>query len=29
MASAAGPALELSVPLGVEVGTGPNWGAAH
>ena len=29
MESAAGPALELSVPLGVEVGTGANWGAAH
>ncbi|MGQ5702618.1 DNA polymerase I [Sandaracinobacteroides sp. A072] len=29
MESAAGPALELSVPLGVEIGTGPNWGAAH
>lgn len=29
MESAAGPALQLSVPLGVEVGTGPNWGAAH
>jgi DNA polymerase-1 len=29
MESAAGPALQLSVPLGVEIGTGPNWGAAH
>jgi DNA polymerase-1 len=29
MADAAGPALALSVPLGVEVGHGPNWGAAH
>ncbi len=29
MESAAGPALRLSVPLGVEIGTGPNWGAAH
>jgi DNA polymerase I len=29
MESAAGPALELSIPLGVEIGTGPNWGAAH
>ncbi|TPE62682.1 DNA polymerase I [Sandaracinobacter neustonicus] len=29
MESAAGPALALSVPLGVEVGTGANWGAAH
>jgi DNA polymerase-1 len=29
MESAAGPALALSVPLGVEIGTGPNWGAAH
>ncbi|MFN3371314.1 MAG: DNA polymerase I [Sphingomonadaceae bacterium] len=29
METAAGPALELSVPLGVEVGTGANWGAAH
>jgi DNA polymerase-1 len=23
------PAITLSVPLGVEIGTGPNWGAAH
>ena len=23
------PAVELTVPLGVEVGTGPSWGAAH
>ncbi|QIG78659.1 DNA polymerase I [Stakelama tenebrarum] len=29
MASAAEPALTLSVPLGVEIGTGPSWGAAH
>jgi DNA polymerase-1 len=29
MESAAGPALALSVPLGVEIGTGLNWGAAH
>ncbi len=29
MESAAEPAIRLSVPLGVEIGTGPNWGAAH
>jgi DNA polymerase-1 len=29
MASAAEPALKLDVPLDVEVGWGPNWGAAH
>jgi DNA polymerase-1 len=29
MAGAAEPAIKLSVPLGVEIGTGPNWGAAH
>ncbi len=29
MADAAGPAVTLSVPLGVEVGTGASWGAAH
>ncbi|HEX8401774.1 MAG TPA: DNA polymerase I [Allosphingosinicella sp.] len=29
MEAAAGPAVELSVPLGVEIGTGANWGAAH
>ena len=29
MANAAGPLVELSVPLGVEIGTGKNWGAAH
>ncbi|WP_369026656.1 DNA polymerase I [Qipengyuania sp. RANM35] len=29
MAEAARPAVELSVPLGVEIGTGPSWGAAH
>jgi DNA polymerase-1 len=29
MEGAAGPAVKLSVPLGVDVGTGPNWGAAH
>src|SRR4051794_5765728 len=29
MANAAEPAVVLDVPLGVEIGTGPNWGAAH
>ncbi|MET0362993.1 MAG: DNA polymerase, partial [Sphingobium sp.] len=29
MATAAEPLLSLSVPLGVEIGTGPSWGAAH
>ncbi|MGF1549524.1 MAG: DNA polymerase I [Sphingomonadaceae bacterium] len=29
MANAAEPAVRLSVPLAVEIGTGPNWGAAH
>jgi DNA polymerase I len=29
MERAAEPAIELSVPLGVEIGTGANWGAAH
>ena len=29
MESAAEPAVRLNVPLGVEIGTGPNWGAAH
>jgi DNA polymerase I len=29
MANAAGPALQLDVPLDVEVGWGPNWGEAH
>ncbi len=29
MAGAAGPWLELKVPLGVEVGQGASWGAAH
>ncbi|HET9429496.1 MAG TPA: DNA polymerase I [Allosphingosinicella sp.] len=29
MANAAEPAVTLSVPLGVEIGTGQNWGAAH
>jgi DNA polymerase-1 len=29
MASAAEPLVELSVPLGVEIGTGTSWGAAH
>jgi DNA polymerase-1 len=29
MATAAEPAVALSVPLGVEVGTGKSWGAAH
>ena len=27
--TAAEPAIQLTVPLGVEVGTGPSWGAAH
>ena len=27
--SAAEPAVSLSAPLGVEIGTGPSWGAAH
>jgi DNA polymerase-1 len=29
MAGAAEPAVRLSVPLGIDIGTGPNWGAAH
>jgi DNA polymerase-1 len=29
MAQAARPAVELDVPLGVEIGTGASWGAAH
>jgi DNA polymerase-1 len=29
MATAAEPAVTLSVPLGVEIGTGRSWGAAH
>jgi DNA polymerase-1 len=29
MEGAAGPAVSLSVPLGVEIGTGASWGAAH
>jgi DNA polymerase-1 len=29
METAAKPAIELSVPLGVEIGSGRHWGAAH
>ncbi|MBX7541311.1 DNA polymerase I [Qipengyuania sphaerica] len=29
MANAAEPALKLSIPLGVDIGTGKSWGAAH
>ncbi len=29
MATAAEPAVKLTVPLGVEIGVGPSWGAAH
>ena len=29
MEDAAGPAVELTVPLGVEIGTGHSWGSAH
>ncbi|MFA6607897.1 MAG: DNA polymerase, partial [Sphingomonas sp.] len=29
MATAAEPAVTLSVPLGIEIGTGLSWGAAH
>ena len=29
MAEAALPAVELSVPLGIEIGTGASWDAAH
>jgi DNA polymerase-1 len=29
MAEAAAPAVNLTVPLGIEIGTGATWGAAH
>ena len=29
MANAAAPAVELTVPLGIEIGTGTSWGSAH
>jgi hypothetical protein len=29
MANAAEPLVRLTVPLGIEIGTGPSWGAAH
>jgi len=29
MANAARPAIILDVPLGIEIGSGPSWGAAH
>lgn len=29
MAEAAGPSIQLDVPLGIEIGTGLNWGDAH
>jgi DNA polymerase-1 len=29
MEEAAGPSVTISVPLGVEIGTGISWGAAH
>jgi DNA polymerase-1 len=29
MADAALPAVALDVPLGIEIGSGPSWGAAH
>lgn len=29
MAGAAEPAVKLTVPLGIEIGTGANWGSAH
>lgn len=29
MVTAAEPAVTLTVPLGVDIGTGPSWGAAH
>jgi DNA polymerase-1 len=29
MAGAAAPAVSLSVPLGIDIGSGANWGAAH
>jgi DNA polymerase-1 len=29
MSTAADPAVKLSVPLGIDIGTGANWGSAH
>jgi DNA polymerase-1 len=29
MAGAAEPVVKLTVPLGIDIGTGPSWGAAH
>ena len=29
MKAEAEPAVKLSVPLGIDIGTGANWGAAH
>jgi DNA polymerase-1 len=29
MAEAALPSVALDVPLGIEIGAGPSWGAAH
>ena len=29
MAEAAGPSVTLDVPLGIEIGTGASWDAAH
>ena len=29
MANAAEPLVKLDVPLGIEIGTGKSWGAAH
>jgi DNA polymerase-1 len=29
MAGAAEPAVKLSVPLGIDIGTGTHWGSAH
>jgi DNA polymerase-1 len=29
MARAAEPAVKLTVPLGVDIGSGASWGAAH
>ena len=29
MAGAAEPAVKLDIPLGVDIGTGTSWGAAH
>jgi DNA polymerase-1 len=29
MSTAAEPAVKLSVPLGIDIGTGTNWGRAH